>query len=449
MQPRSSSRPAFGTIGAAALAISLIAGTNLADAANRPPGHASPNATATPQPFPLVNGYADVFTFSETETVAYPSATPVAYSYTGAEADEDACPVTFDGISNLCDDQLVTSSGEAAEFYEAYVTNPSGQTPLAEYGAEQSSVDPPYTSSIVQYWTPYAIYFNYPQVQGQTFNDDDFTDAEVANTYGPNGYVATTSGAEAPDGSYKYVTTESDPATHYKEDAVTQVHSDGSAAETLTQTGYNKLTETFGAPVARDSHEVIPVTTEGGNAKPAKPEPKRTTYVPDWFPGGGAAPSPLQNEPTTYLGIETVPTGCGSFSGTQAGEVQQIATFLDPLAGEWSVQQINNYLVNGLGLVCAVEASTNTYYDNFVTGNVLYTITDTLTLALSSQYIPDARFRQKGWPVALPRLEYKAPPTPHMAAILLNSRGHASHAGRPSAARAGTLGERFAQSRQK
>ena len=409
---------AFCAVGVTALAVSLLAGPSLAVASSRPQALRNPANTPTPQPFPLLNGYADVFELSGTDTITYPDATPIASSYTGSTADLDDCPVTFDGISNLCNDQVVFSSGFNASYFETYLSNPSGQTPLIEYGSVELTSNPPYTTNVTDYYTPYAIYVQYPLVTGQTYNDQDFTDTYQSGTYGPKGYIASTTGAQAPDGSYEYVTTVSNPSSHSKETEVTEVGSNGSASEKLTQTGYNKLTETFGAPTSHNGQEVVPVTTSGGNPLPATPAPKLTTYVPDWFPGGGAAPSPLQNEPTTYLGVQTMPSSCGSYAGSQAGEVQYTGYELDPLGGSYYVYASNYYLADGVGLVCNVSTSTETYYDNLVTGKVLYTDTSTFVQVLNSQYIPQARSQRPGWPVALPRLDYHAPPTRHLAGVL-------------------------------
>jgi hypothetical protein len=442
--PRVSPRFAFATVSGAALVLSLVTGGSLAVAAGRQPAGAHPASTPTPQPIPLVNGYADVYVYTVTETVNYPNQTPQPTSYTGSETDDYVCPVTFNGVPNLCDDQAYDSDGFNAESYLGYVPGPSGETQFVSYGAFDTYPRPPYVVNYAQFYAPFNLYYSFPLTQGQTFNEDDNTDQEVYTTYGPKNYSSTTTGPQVPSGAYKYLTKVNDPAGHYKEDELRQVNPDGSAKETLSQTGFNKLTESFGTPVVRGGQAVIPVTAEGGNALPATPAPKLTTNVPDWFPGGGAAPSPLWAAPFTYNGVQTLPSACGALAGTQAGDVQQTTYQLDPIGGFYETAAYDFYLLNGVGMVCNVTSSTITYYDNLVTGNVLYSVDYAEGYVLENQYIPDARTRQPGWPIARPQLPLRPPPSRQMADTIHQFHsarlGHVPHSSRLPR----TAGERFA-----
>jgi hypothetical protein len=422
-----SSRLAFGAVAGAALCVGLLAGPSLAS--SRPAGRAVPDSTPTPQPYPLVNGYSDAYNYTIAYTIQYAGQTPSpATTYTGSQTDLDQCPVTFNGITNLCDDVLIDSDGSNSGNYEGYAGTPSGSTPLVSYGAYALYENFPYTEAVTFVDTPYEIYYLFPLSPGQQFDEYNFTLALTDLTYGPKNYLRSSTEAQDPSGAYKYVTKENDPASHYVEHQLQQVDADGSATETLTQTGYNKLTESFGTPQSRGGREVIAVTTEGGNARPATPEPKRTTYVPDWFPGGGAAPSPLQNEPTTYIGVQTLPAACGNYAGTQAGDEQSLYTDLDPLFGSVASAQFDNYLVEGTGEVCETETYVLSYYDNLVSGSLLYTETYVESYVLNSQYIPQGRARQRGWPPALPHLERRAPPSPELADAIRRFHGrHSPH----------------------
>ncbi len=447
MPSRSLPRVAFGALAGGALTLGLLTGG--AFAAVRAPQHAVPNATPTPQPWPLANGHADVFAITATETVTYPNATPVATSYTGSWTDDYQCPVTFNDISGLCADQTYDSTGFSGILYLQYEPGASGSSLVEQFGGYDLYANSGYTRSYTQYWNPYSELLAFPLTVGQEFNSDNYTNDELDALYGPKNYVDLTSSVTNPDGSFKLVEKLSDPAGHYKLAEALEVASNGSARETLAQTGYDKLTETFGVPVVRNGREVIPFTTEGGNPTPATPSPKQVTYVPDWFPGGGPAPSPLQNWPTTYIGQVTMPSTCGTYAGQTAGDFQSFSTYLDPLDGYTITGETDEYIQPIVGDVCEPESFTTTYYDNTNTGNVLYSVTDTLDLVLESEYDPamgQLKGRQAHFGFGL---QLKATPTQHMADVLHALGGpHPSRAGLHTLNLPRTPGERFASLRR-
>jgi hypothetical protein len=442
-----SSRCAFAALVGTALGLTLFAGSSLAGAATR-----AMAVTATPQPYPMSNGDAFTYAITQTETVAYPSATPITTSNTSTESYVDACPVTFNGLSNLCDQQEVVSneSGVEDEFY-GYATGQGISTLLNFYGATDIYIDGPYTETETELFDPFVIVTVYPLTRAEHFNTFDATEHYASMTNGPSRYSSVVNGINGPTGSYRYVTKTVQPKQHLTMQTTSLVRRDATGDYELKQTGYNPLSETFGAPVSVGGQEVIPVTTEGGNQLPATPPPAVTVNVPDWYPGGGAPPRRLSNGLTHYLGTVTVPAGCGQYTGTRAGDLRTVYFQLDPIAGSvWNGTQ-DSYFPNGVGEgVCYTQSFSIAYYDNLNSGQLLYTQSGGTVWVLTNEYLPGVRTRGQGWPETLSQMLPRAPSKSSDGA-----RDRAPWSPNPLAVRSmhpsptfpRTLGARFAASR--
>ncbi len=440
-------RLAFGTLLGAALGLTLLAGNDLADAASRAPGHAIPAATGTPQPFPIGNG--DAFTYAITQTVAisYPSATPTSTTSTSTESYVYACPVTFNGLSNLCDQQEVYSnqSGVEDQFY-GYTPGHGTATQLDLYGVIDWYTDGPYTQTETEKFDPFSVIARFPLTRGESFNEYDSTDRYESTATGPSRYRSVVNGITRPAGSYRYVTKTLQPKQHLTTQATSLVRGNAAAAYQVQQTGYNPLSEIFGTPISVSGHEVIPVTTEGGNQLPATPAPAVTVDVPDWFPGGGAPPHRLQNGPTDYLGTVTLPAGCGAYAGTRAGDLRSTYFDLDPLGG-WVLNGVqDSYFPEGVGEgVCYTQSFAMAYYDNLNSGQLLYTQSGTTAWVLTDEYLPGDHMRGGVWPEGLPQSSARASLKTRLGAHNPQARiGFPGVSGmRPSWSSLRTLGARF------
>ena len=137
---------------------------------------------------------------------------------------------------------------------------------------------------------------------------------------------------------------------------------------------------------------VIPVTTSGGNALPATPAPVVTVNVPDWYPGGGAAPKKLFSDNTTDLGQATMPAACGVYAGGQAEHRQELYLQIEPLLGRVTNETADYYDVFGNGAVCSLYVVTDQYYDNLNSGALLVTGIENIAWNLSAQTFSQQRY---------------------------------------------------------
>jgi hypothetical protein len=440
-----STRRAFAALAGTTVALTLFAGTDLAGAASRAPGNLVA-AAETSQPYPIANGDAFTYAITQTETVSYPSATPSSMTSTSTESYVDACPVTFNGLSNLCDQQQVFSNepGAEDEFY-GYVPGHGTSTQLNFYGVIDWYVDGPYTETETEMYSPFVVFAQFPQNRHERFNEFDDTEQYESTTSGPNRYSSVVNGVTQPSGSYRYITKTVQPKQHLTTQITSLVRGNASAEYELKQTGYNPLSESFGTPISVGGQEVIPVTTQGGNQLPATPPPAVTVNVPDWFPGGGAPPHPLENGPTHYLGMATVPAACGAYAGTQAGDLRSVYFELDPLGG-WVLSGIqDSYFADGVGEgVCYTQTFSMAYYDNLNSGQLLYTDSGTNVWVLTNEYLPDVRMRGPAWPGVLSQSRTSLDAR-NRGPGRLNFLGVSGM--HPSRSALRTLGARFAESR--
>ncbi len=127
MKPEFCPHRAVGAVVVAATSLVLFAGGNLAGAASRIPGNALPAATGTPQPYPLSNGgRLHLRRYGHRNVIAYPSATPSSSTSTSTESYVYECPVTFNEVSNLCDELGADSQGDVLDGFQGAML-PEGQ----------------------------------------------------------------------------------------------------------------------------------------------------------------------------------------------------------------------------------------------------------------------------------------------------------------------------------
>ncbi len=382
---------------ARALAAMLVLGGALvivaygpSTAASRPFGGAIHARNAAASPYPFGNGDSFVYALSETDTVAYPSASPTVTTSTDTETALETCPVTFNGVAGLCDFQFSYAS-EPQAFLDAYYGYaPVGnQTDFVDYGVNQVSTDGSYLTNDTYTFAPYQIFVQFPEAPGHHFDLYDNLYKDASTTTGPNGYRSTSTTTDDRFGAYREVAKTSYPH-HVKSTVTLDVKRNASARYELDQTGYNPLTRSFGVPISISGQEMIPVTTAGGNALPATPSPATTAYVADWFPGGGAPPQRLDAFPSRDLGKVTVPSPCGSYAGTQAEEFRGLDSDLDPLLGYYESGEYDVFMVDGTGDVCDLRSYTTLVFDNLATGRLLYTSSVARAVVLVGENQPGA-----------------------------------------------------------
>ncbi len=122
----------------------------------------------------------------------------------------------------------------------------------------------------------------------------------------------------------------------------------------------------FALPETSSKGEIIPVTVTF--------EGKRgVNDVPDWFPGGGAAPQPLATQAGADKGLVAVPAGCGKYAGKRAQLLQATYSQVAPVAG-YTLDETNAwYVIPKIGRVCLTDTYTRVTYDSEVSGKVVST----------------------------------------------------------------------------
>jgi len=192
--------------------------------------------------------------------------------------------------------------------------------------------------------------------KGTSWNDAvGFNYFASSSTTDVHGNTTTTEGDNFrnPDGTYSASTNET---SIFGQINTNSAQTAGGEGDKTVTGGNNPGTTDWGVPIQQNGNEVIPVTTSSG-----------TTFVPDWYPGGGKPP-PLWTDVTTDLGATTVPNNCGADAGDIAERLAERSTFLDVIAGTYTQATENRYVVTGNGVVCIVRTRLVDTYDNLVTG---------------------------------------------------------------------------------
>jgi hypothetical protein len=136
----------------------------------------------------------------------------------------------------------------------------------------------------------------------------------------------------------------------------------------------------YGLPVKGASGYVIPATeTYAGQM--------HTNDVPDWFPSHAAPAKPLAAAKIADLGTVVAPAGCGTRAGTPATLLAYSFNQLDPVNGDTYVETDDYYIVAGLGRICHLENTLETYYDQKVTGKVTETKSSASSEVLTSEHV--------------------------------------------------------------
>ncbi|MBV9648360.1 MAG: hypothetical protein JO043_12900 [Candidatus Eremiobacteraeota bacterium] len=353
-----------------------------------------PTTTSTPttcpsNPYPCANGDTFSYSVKGTETISTPTSSPSIIPYSDTSTSIFSCPVTFQGIPNLCEWQstLASQPGTVSSTYAGYVPKGPGYD-LDWFGQTSASYGGGYTSSLLLTYAPPLVYDKVPIKKGEHFNWDAVTTHETSRTYGPSNYRATTRSLEHPNGTYASTYFSSDPKQHTKLTETRQLSANGSGAFTYALSGpsSSSYSISYGAPTMVGSQWVIPVTTTTGSGS-------STVNVPDWFPGGGPAPAKFGYYIWRHAGLATIPSQCGTFAGQQAEGEPYTTFYLDPVRGYVTTGSGEAYTIDGSGVVCENDNVTEQFYDNQKTGALIETVSFTSYTVLTSETLQSLRER--------------------------------------------------------
>jgi hypothetical protein len=217
---------------------------------------------------------------------------------------------------------------------------------------------------------PYSTLAEYPEKAGLKWTDNFPYTIDYAIDTGSFQFVE--AGTQEADGAY--VLTETTKSGSYDNVTKYDLKANGTGTLKSETTGSPTIDFVFGLPIKKDGSEVIPVKING-----------QTTYVPDWFPGGGEPLSPLEYYSSKIISLGKAPTTCGAQSGAAAYDVRETGYSLDPVGGELGTQTEDFYDSPTLGLVCSVDVVQYSVYDNESSGNVSVTFANTVVQVLTGE----------------------------------------------------------------
>jgi hypothetical protein len=228
-----------------------------------------------------------------------------------------------------------------------YVQGPYSEAGLDTYPQGQNSFDFPLSTG--RTWSAAAAHIS-SDSQAQTgsgaFSQNDATNVAADGDYtGQTSFSSTTGSANQDNYASTTSASASSPSVY-------------TIAEPAA--GFNTLTQTFAAP---STSKTIDVTSSGKKPIPFKPG---TVKVPNWYP---AVASPLYADNYKVTGTATMPSQCGTkWNGKSATAVLESFSSLDPVAGEYDVNNTTYYLTSlathQYWFACIVESYTNTTYAN-------------------------------------------------------------------------------------
>jgi hypothetical protein len=349
-------------------------------AAAAPSGFAS--AETLMGPYPFAPGDKFVYAFTSTETVQKgdkpPNVTKTAYTATTTilPAVQYTYPPSGGAVTAYPVQTTASwTDSEGAHTYKSieyrnFVTIDKVLT-YVDYGTVNSMVvaEPDnitlHDSTSKIYATP-LIFDKIPEVTGATWAEP------IAWTGSTDNYFITSMGqsnvlsskfVNKANGSY------SDTGMNYDVPYALVQNANGTGTN-IVGPGTAEEEWIYGLPEKSSSGDIIPVTVVFDGQQ-------GLNKVPDWFPGGGAAPNPLSASSLTDKGMVMVPAGCGKYAGKKARFIVITFRQLAPVNGYLLNQTDGFYIVNKIGRVCLTETQTRVTYDSEVTGDV--TSTDTLT----------------------------------------------------------------------
>jgi hypothetical protein len=259
-----------------------------------------------------------------------------------------------------------TPTGSASLDYSDYINlvAAGGTTQYVEYGYDYKDVRDlthgviEHDHTVLTYATPYE-YDSLPETRGAGWTEpvafsetvDDYYHTSQNN---PNILSGTLT--QAADGSYTA------SGEQYNVPVTRLLRSNGTG-QLVEGPASGSVEWSFALPQSSSSGEVIPAT-ESYDGQMA------TNLVPDWYPGGGAPSSPLAIASMTDTGSTKAPAKCGKRAGSVATHLTSTYVQLDPVAGFTLTDVQQFYVVPGVGYICKLDASVQTYYDNEVTGKV-------------------------------------------------------------------------------
>jgi hypothetical protein len=361
----------------AALAVpALIASTGVGAVAALP--RVVPHAAPTP---PFANG--DTFEYAQTDTsvVTVPGQQPTTTVTTANAAESVQYPYSYGTKKNA---YLLTTTvqdtsdanGEVDQDVLGFVR--AGSIYALEYFADFATfyaASQAYGTQSIVYKAPYDVIAEYPESVGLSWTDNPAVDYKLSENLGS--FEIGIDESQQGDGAYH----ETQTVTSASGQSVSQYDLQGNGTGTILeeQPSQPKQKYAIGLPEERGSAEVIPV--ELG---------KDTTYVPDWYPGGGSPLSPLADNTATIESLQNTPQACGSEAGQPAYDVRQTGYGLDPVGGEYVTIQYDQYDSPSLGLICSVDAVDYIFYDNLTTGAVEFTLAITDVQVLTGELVsPD------------------------------------------------------------
>lgn len=333
------------------------------------PASAAPIRAPKPAPTPpFANGDTFQYTITDTSVINFPSQPPKTTTTIKSANETVVYPVTYGSKKNVY--RLATVVQDASDPY-GYVEQDFvgfdrvGSIYALEYFAQGETyydASNPYGSQQVTNSKPFDITAEYPESVGLQW-DDNFA---VAYTFSESFGSVTQSITERQqaDGAYDEVQTTTSPSGQ----ATTQYDLKSNGTGTLIEQNPSQptLKYLFGLPFEQGGAEVIPVKLG-----------RNTTYVPDWFPGGGQPLSPLESLSVVIASFANTPAACGSQAGQAAYDIHQTGYGLDPVGGLYVTTQTDEYDSPTQGMICSVVNNQFAFYDNLVSGAIEFTETIT------------------------------------------------------------------------
>lgn len=350
---------------------------------------------------PRINGA--VFTYARTDTTKS-SGTPSS-TVTAIDTVNVKTGATFGGQANLIDVHQVhapssSSSGFAStlDSYLAYVIGANAAR-LVEAGfvlSEKSNGGN--TSSNLSYTPGYTI-DELPQNQGNAWNPLSAFTSNTTLTDSAASSVTTSSRQGTADGAYTDTSSQANNSgapllltfkTTVRQDG-TFVEKDGEAGQ-VNNAPFNDLkTYTSSLPINVQGSTMIPlqIDCETGAATWPSPAPVATSSpqcadsngalhqstsvhlnVPDWFPGAGAAPKPLDQALVTVNSSGSIPRACNVPSSIATSAINEHSSDqrLDPDLGMIYANGTDAYYSQNVGLVCTISVEDDKSYDQYATG---------------------------------------------------------------------------------
>ena len=324
---------------------------------------------------------------------AHSSVVPTApQASDGAPRQAQVLPSRLDKAFNVVTTVVTTPGGTrtTTTTLASHTTNGAtfaGVYPVMKTEQVSSRADVGVVSTIVTYdkWFPYSGHRGRLAELGLTFDNaarhETDTNAAPYQTLEitPFGLTApsfdatvnTTLAATGTDSTGSY--TENDTFNADGSYAIASATASGSVTQTANSDGTGYLNNTaaghttsvsFGAPKIGASGMVIPVTTAyDGVLSP-------TIDVPDWYPGGGAAASPLQTDRIDENLFTAIPSQCmlAATFGTVALDLHESLSALDPVGGTVFSGTVDRYLTPYWGEVCEIHTFDTKIHDNQSSG---------------------------------------------------------------------------------